>query len=103
MAITANPIRFNSVVVGEGTQVVSNITAATVIKPVGGRIAKVSVIVAGSTVGAVHNCATTGAAAAANQVGAIAEAVGTYDIGMPCPAGIVVVPGTGQTLAVSFA
>lgn len=103
MAITANPVRFNSVVVAEGTSTVTNITAATVIKPTGGRIAKVSVLVAGSAVGAVHNCATTGAAAAGNQVAVVADTVGVYSIGMPCPAGIVVVPGTGQTLAVSFA
>ena len=103
MAITANPVRFNSVVVGEGTSTITNITAATVVKPTGGRVAKISVIVAGSAPGAVHNCATTGAAAAANQVAVVADTAGVYDVGMPCPAGIVVVPGTGQTLAVSFA
>lgn len=101
--ITSNPVKLNAVMVGYGSSVTTNITAATVIKPTGGRACKVSVIVAGSAPGAVHNCATTGAAAASNEVAVIADVAGVYDINMPCPAGIVVVPGTGQTLAVSFA
>jgi len=103
MAITSNPVKLNSVVVGYGNSVLTNITAPTVVKLAGGRVAKVSVIVAGSAPGAVHNCATTGAAAASNQVAVVADVAGVYDVNMPCPAGIVVVPGTGQTLAVSFA
>jgi hypothetical protein len=90
-----------------------NITAATVIKKqedngaVGGtmgagRIVRVQVLVAGSAAGTVNDCATTGAAAVANQVGVIPAVVGTYLIDMPCYAGICVVPGTGQTLAASF-
>ena len=97
------PQKYNAVVVGQGTTAVLNITAATVVKPVGGRVAKVSVLVGGSAVGAVHNCATTGAAAAANQVAVVPDTEGVYDIDFPCSAGIVVVPGTGQTLAVSYA
>lgn len=103
MAITANPVKLNAVVVGQGTSATLNITAATVVKAVGGRVAKVSVLVAGSAVGAVHNCATTGAVAAGNKVAVIADTVGVYDIDFPCSTGITVVPGTGQTLAVSFA
>ena len=103
MAITANPIRYNSVVVGFGTQTTANVIAPTVIKAVGGRVAKVSVVVAGSTAGAVHNVATVAAAAAANQIAVVPDTVGVYDINMPCGAGIVVVPGTDQVLAVSFA
>lgn len=85
-----------------GASTVSNITVATVIKATAGRICKVSVIVAGSAVGTVNNCATTGAAAVANQVGTTPTALGTTDFQMVCSTGIVVVPGTGQTLAVSY-
>lgn len=97
------PQKYNSVVVGQGTTAVLNITAATVVKAVGGRVAKVSVLVAGSAAGAIHNCATTGAVAAGNKVAVVADTVGVYDIDFPCSAGIVVVPGTGQTLAVTYA
>lgn len=87
---------------GGGLTSVKNITAATVIKAGAGRICRVSVIVAGSAAGTVNDVLTTGAAAVANQVATIPNAVANLDIQFPCATGIVVVPGTGQTLAVSF-
>lgn len=97
------PQKYNSVVVGKGTTVVKNITSATVVKAVGGRIAKVSVIVAGSAPGAVYDRASTSGVAVANQVAVIGNTAGVLDIDMVCSTGIVVVPGTGQTLAVTYA
>ncbi|OYV61585.1 MAG: hypothetical protein B7Z69_00540 [Actinobacteria bacterium 21-73-9] len=79
-----------------------DVTTATVIKASSGRVCNVNVIVAGSTAGTVNDVATTGGAAAANQVATIPDAVGNYSIQMPCLTGIVVVPGTGQTVAVSY-
>jgi hypothetical protein len=79
-----------------------DITASTVIKTGAGRVAKVSVLVAGSAAGTVNDCATTGAAAVANQIYTIPNTVGTYTLDWPTTLGIVVVPGTGQTLAVSY-
>lgn len=81
---------------------VKNITAAVAVKATPGRICRVSVIVAGSAAGTVNDVATTGAAAVANQVATIPNTVGNYDIQFPCATGIVIVPGTGQTLAVSY-
>lgn len=85
-----------------GVKAVLNITAATVIKATSGICVRVSVIVAGSTAGTVNDVATTGGAAAANQFGTIPNTVGTYDFDWPCGTGIVVVPGSGQTVAVAF-
>lgn len=79
-----------------------DITAATVIKATPGRIVKVVVQIAGSGTGTVNDCATTGAAAITNQVAVVPEAVGPIQLDWPCTAGIVVVPGTGQTLSVSY-
>lgn len=79
-----------------------NVTAATVIKAAPGRTVRINVIVAGSTLGSVNDCATTGAAAAANQLAAIPDTVGTYDMNLTHTTGIVVTPGTGQTLAVFY-
>ncbi len=79
-----------------------NITAATVVKASPGRVCRVSVVVAGSTAGTVNDVLTTGGAAATNQVATIPDVVGNYSIEMPCLTGIVVVPGTGQTVAVSY-
>lgn len=79
-----------------------NITAATVIKAAPGRVFRVNVQVAGSTTGTVNDCLTTGAAAIANQVAVIPDTVGPLLLEWPCATGIVVVPGTGQTLSVSY-
>lgn len=101
--ITSLPIIQGSVIVGKGNTTRSNISAAAVVKASAGRIAKVSVVVAGSAAGSVNNVATIGGVAAANLVAVIPNTVGVYDIDMPCSAGIVVTPGTGQTVAVSYA
>jgi hypothetical protein len=86
---------------GQGLSTSLNITAATVIKAAPGRLVRISVIVAGAA-GTANDCTTTGAAAAANEIAVIPAAVGPVPLDWPCLAGIVVVPGTGQTIAVSF-
>jgi hypothetical protein len=97
----------------QGKNSALNITAATVVKvpadngAVGGlaeicRIVRVQVIVAGSAAGAVYDSKATTGNSAANQVAVLPNTVGTYLIDMPCFTGIVVAPGTGQTVAVSF-
>ena len=67
------------------------------------RMVRVQVLVAGSAGGAAYdnNSASSGNVAAA-QVGAWPNTVGSYLIDMPCLKGIVIVPGTGQTVAVSY-
>lgn len=85
-----------------GNRAALNVTAATVLKNTPGICVSVAVVVVGSTVGTVNDVATTGGAAATNQFGTIPNAVGTYQFNWPCGTGIVIVPGTGQTLAVTF-
>jgi dethiobiotin synthetase len=85
-----------------GTFSALNITAATVVKAAPGRLIRISVVVAGTTVGTVNDTTTTGAAAASNEIASIANTIGTYELDWPCLVGIVVVPGTGQTVAVSY-
>ena len=85
-----------------GTGSKLNITAATAVKAGPGRLIRVSVLVAGSGTGTVNDCATTGAAATANEVFVIPETVGVYTLEWPHLVGIVIVPGTGQTIAVSY-
>ena len=80
-----------------------NLSAATVVKASRGFVATVTVVTAGSTAGRVHDTLTTGAAATANCIAAVPNTVGTYIVNFPAQTGIVVVPGTGQTLAISFA
>jgi hypothetical protein len=81
-----------------------HITAATIVKASPGVIGTVSVVVAGSGNGALHDCLTTGAASATNKIAVVLDtATAAYTLNFPCRTGICVVPGTGQTLSVSFA
>lgn len=80
-----------------------SINAAALVKAQAGRIMKVSVLVAGSAAGGVYDANDTAKAALQNQVAVIPNTVGVYPIEFQCRNGIVVVPGAGQTLAVSFA
>ena len=103
MAIQANPQVQNGVLItGNGVRTMFDITAATVVKTTSGRVAKVSVLVAGSAAGGVFDTTTTASAAITNQVAVIPNAVGVYVIDIPCFNGIVVEPGTGQTVMVSY-
>ncbi|HXS13678.1 MAG TPA: hypothetical protein VN734_13300 [Acidobacteriaceae bacterium] len=86
-----------------GNRAALNVTVSTVIKATSGICVSVAVVVAGSTAGTVNDVASTGGATAANQFGTIPDVVGTYQFNWPCGTGITVIPGTGQTLAVSFA
>ncbi|MEY3760482.1 MAG: hypothetical protein RIR39_1973 [Pseudomonadota bacterium] len=85
-----------------GKTVAFNKTASAVIKATAGRVCRVSVLVAGSAVGGIYDCATTGAAVAGNLLAVIPNVVGVYDLNLPCVTGIVYILGTGQTVAVSY-
>lgn len=91
-----------------GTKSALNITTPTLLDATGvssysaRRISHVHVLVAGSTAGSVNDSATVAGASASNQVYAIPNVVGIYLVDFPCMNGIVVTPGTGQTIAVSY-
>jgi len=86
---------------GQGLSTSLNLTSATVIKASPGRLVRINVIVAGAA-GTANDCTTTGAAASANEIAVIPAAVGPILLDWPCLAGIVVAPGAGQTIAVSY-
>ena len=91
-----------------GSKSALNLTAATLVSTtnaasyVARRVGRVVVTVAGTAVGSVNDAATVAGAAVANQVFSIPNAVGNYLIDFPMIAGIVVTPGTGQTVAISY-
>lgn len=91
---------FNQV---NGLSTTEGITTATVVKANAGRMVSVSVIVAGSTTGMIYDSANTNEKNAIWVIPATAASnEEPYAVGMPCDVGILVVPGTGQTLAVSW-
>lgn len=84
----------------EGSSSAVEITAVTAVKVGEGRVSRVSVIVAGSAVGYVRDAALTSATGA--RVFTIPTTVGVHVVNMPVSNGIVVEPGTGQTVAISY-
>ena len=83
-----------------GLQDFFNITAATVIRSGQGRICKVSVIVAGSASGTVYDANST--TDLTRPIYKIANTVGVVDVSLPVQYGVMIVPGTGMTVAGSF-
>jgi len=95
-----NALPYNEVT---STQRVVNITANTVVKAAPGTVWTVSVLVAGSAAGGVYDAATVAAAASSNEIYVTPNTVGAINLnGFSCTSGIVVKPGTGQTIAISF-
>ena len=86
---------------GNGALSLLNVSAATVVKAGSGRVARVSVSVAGAA-GTVNDSLTTGAVAASNQIAVIPAAIGIYLIDWPFISGLVVAPGAAQVVAVSY-
>ena len=92
-----------ALLLGEGKSSTLNITAATVIKATPGRLFKIIVNTAGSTAGTASDCTTTAAVAAANLIANIPSTAGlVMALLWPCASGIVITPGTGQVLSVSY-
>ena len=75
------------------------ITTSTLVKTGAGRIANVSVIVGGAA-GAVYDANAVGATS--GQIGTIPTTIGIYVWNIPFGTGLVVTPGAGQTVSVSY-
>lgn len=101
VALNAATEAFNNV---NGVSTKEGITAPVVIKSSAGRVASVSVIVAGSGPGMIYDSVQTSITTAPLWVIPAAAATNgePYFVNMPTDSGIVVVPGTGQTVTVSW-
>jgi hypothetical protein len=84
----------------EGTSSYTNITTATLVKSGQGRIARVIVVVAGSGTGSVYDASS--ATATNDKLLTIPTTVGVGEANIPVNNGIVVAPGTGQTVAIVY-
>lgn len=84
-----------------GSQDFYNISTATMIKNSAGRIVNVSVIVPGSAAGTIYDA--TNVSDTSRPIYQVAFAsTGIQVVNLPFQYGLLVVPGTGQTLAGSF-
>jgi hypothetical protein len=83
---------------------VLNVTTATVIKNGAGTLLGLTVVVAGSATGTVNDV-NSNAPTASNEMLVIPESVGPIPVpgaGWPFVNGLLIVPGTGQTIAVVY-
>lgn len=84
-----------------GAQDFYNVTSATYVKNGSGRIAIISVVVIGSAVGTVYDAVSVSDITRPIYKITFA-ATGIQVVDLPFQYGLLVVPGTGQTLAGSF-
>jgi len=83
-----------------GVRNVVDISTATLVFPNAGRVCTVIVTTAGSTTGSIYDSNTT--AVTTGTVFVIPNTVGVTVLNFPVALGILVVPGTGQILSVSY-
>ena len=93
---------FQTVSLGAANKSALNITSNTIVKASAGFVVTLVVLDAGSANGGLFDSATVAGAAAANEIFAIPQVAGVYTINFPASNGIVVKPGTGQTIAISY-
>lgn len=83
-----------------GTQIAPGLSATTQVSIVSGRLATLSIIVGGSASGVIYDARVT--TDTSRPLYNIPTTPGIVYINMPVVNGIVVAPGTGQVVAVSY-
>ena len=84
----------------EGASIAQALTATTVVKAMAGRVARVSVTVGGSATGTIYDGASL--SATTKPIYVIPDTVGMYVVDLPCAYGVLVSPGSGMTVSVSY-
>lgn len=88
-----------------GARSVLNVTTTTVIKASPGTLFKVLLVTPPTAAGAIYDSATVGGIATANLIDTIGTGLTAsyvFDLSWPCQNGIVVNPGTGGVVSVSY-
>ena len=84
----------------QGASRSATLTANTIVSTGQGRLASESVIVAGSTACTIYDSSAIGTLV--NALAVVDNVLGVTVINLPYNSGLVVVPGTGMTLVVSY-
>lgn len=84
----------------QGLANAANITTDTIVKATAGRIAEVSVLVAGSDPGTIYDASMT--TSTTKPLYVIPNTVGVFIVNLPTSFGLFVSPGTGQAVTVSY-
>jgi hypothetical protein len=89
-----------SYVAVQGAKIRQNITSATVVSAAQGRLATVSITTGGSTNGVIYDSAS--ASVTTRPIYTIPNTIGIVFVNLPVAYGVVVAPGTGQAVTVSY-
>ena len=87
---------------GLGTVTSATVTAATLVVTGKGYLVNVSVVVAGSASGLVSNYTASTSVPASSALMATPATVGIYRSGQVFTSGLVITPGTGQSINVTY-
>lgn len=83
-----------------GSKVSVQISVATLVSVGQGRLARVVVTTAGSAAGSIYDASVS--TATTSKIFVIANTLGVTEVNIPVNNGIVVTPGTGQVVTVSY-
>jgi hypothetical protein len=83
-----------------GTKSFKEISAATVVQVGQGRLVRVIVTTAGSAAGSIYDASVS--SATSSKIFVISNTLGVTEVSVPVDNGIVVAPGTGQVVTVSY-
>lgn len=86
---------------GQGVITCDTVTANTLVITGSGYLARYSVLVAGAA-GTIHNANSVANASATNALCATVATVGVFDAGLVFTNGLVIKPGAGQSVNVTY-
>lgn len=93
----------NKLIVYTLGQVTSHtVTTTTLIVTGAGHVVNISVVVPGTTNGFIYDANTTGSATATNCLAAVPTTIGVFQCSQKFDDGIVIVPGSGQSINVTY-
>ena len=84
----------------QGAQTIVNITAPTLVRSGVGRMCVCSITTAGSSNGTIYDSNST--SVSTSPIFTIPNTIGIIVVNLPVTHGIVVIPGTGQAVTVSY-
>ena len=93
---------FQALAVLNPTATSETVTSSTLVITGSGRLLSFSVVIAGSANGLIHNTGTPSGGSASNALVATPTTIGVYAANMVFTNGLVVVPGTGQSINVTY-
>ena len=89
--------------INDGTLTSATVTSATLVYAGSGKLVNYAVVVAGSAAGTINNASTTGGVASSNALCSTGTTVGLFPVNQNFSNGLVITPGSGQSINVSYA